>query len=444
MSTLRHEAANEALAWAPFDQGGDLLGDEREALAQHVDGCEPCQDDEAALARFLGAWERVVGEDRGADPSPNLALVWERVQGELLSKGEGSFAKGSFSKDSFSKEWDAAPGPESRDASSSAPGGGIEVRRVGSERSPSTCAFCHGYLAQRGRVLCRSCGAPHHLGCFRAHGRCSTMGCEQTRFQRPTLVTDERPALEPAEWRLSLAIRTLAMAASLLICLSAGALAWQAASRAIDDDQTQRGLAALDVGISRINAGFSNVRANLGEQSERDPIEPEEQKRHEKIADARNLVLRRTLIEVSRRTEVVATALVYGRQDGTHSMLMARVGQGAPSGVTFVKQRSLHEVSLPDGSFARADVGRLSDYRYYLTPSSVLRVQAPLREADQVLEEGRVELWVFLDRGSAILAKERSFHLVAFLTLAACCLVLGLFSWWCVRQRARVRRAGGR
>jgi len=423
VSSLQHEAANGALTWAPFDRGGDLLGDEHAALGQHVDGCERCQEDEAALARFLGAWERVVAEERAsADAAPNLSLVWERVQGELVTK---------------------KPAPEpSAPTPDATPGGGIEVRRLGSERSPSTCAFCHGYLAQRGRVLCRSCGAPHHLGCFRAHGRCSTMGCEQTRFERPKPEVEETP-LRPAEWRLSLVTRALAAAASLLICLSAGALAWQEASRAIEDDQAQRALSALDVGLQRVNAGFANVRTNLGEVDTPDSLEPEVQERIEKIADARNLVLRRTLIEVTRRTEVVAAALAYQGKDGAPALLLARVGQGAPAGITYVSHRSLHEVTLPDGGFARADVGRLGDYQGYLSPSTVLRARAPLRPADQVLGAGEVELWVFLDRGSVILAKERTFHLVAFLTLAACCLVLGVFSWWCVRQRARVRRAGG-
>lgn len=426
MSSLQHEAANEALAWAPFDRHGDLLSEERAALRQHVDGCERCQEDEAGLARFLGAWERVVAEDRG-EPGPNLDLVWERVQGELAAKEKPALEKPAREEPAPSVEL----------------GAGIEVRRLGDERTPSTCAFCHGYLAQRGRVLCRSCGAPHHLGCFRAHGRCSTMGCAQTRFERPKEV-EEAPALRPAEWRLSLALRSLAAAASLLICLSAGALAWQGALHEIEDDHAQRALSVLDLGLQRVSSGFANVRTSLGEPGPADSVEPEVQARSEKIADERDLVLRRTLIELTRRTEVVAAALAYqGDNDGAPTLLMARVGQGAPSGIAYVRQRSLHEVSLPDGSFARADVGRLGDYRHYLIPSSVLRVRAPLRPADQVLEQGEVELWVFLDRGSLILARERTFHLVAFLTLAACCLVLGVFSWWCVRQRARVRRTRG-
>ena len=473
MSPLPHEAANAALTWAPFDQGGDLLASERTALARHVDGCEGCQADEAGLARFLGAWERVVSEDRagtGAAGAPDVGLVWERVQGELAAKELGK-QLGRDPGRNPGKDPGRGPGknpgknpgrdpgrnpgrnpgkgaraeePSLDGGAGSQAGAGLEVRRLGSERSPSTCSFCHGYLAQRGRVLCRSCGAPHHLGCFRAHGRCSTLGCEQTRFARPQPEVEPARPLRPAEWRLSLVIRALAAAASLLICVSAGALAWERAARAIEDDQTQRALSVLDVGLSSVSAGYANVRASLGDPSAGEVVDPEAQERDAKIAEARNLVLRRTLLELTRRTEVVAAALALQRRDGRSVLLEARVGQGAPAGLSYSAQRSLHEVGLPGGGVARADVGRLGDFRGRLTASAVLRVRAPLREADQVLDEGEVELWVCLDRGLVVLAKERTFHLVAFLTLVACCLVLGVFSWWCVRQRARVRRAAER
>ena len=48
-----------------------------------------------------------------------------------------------------------------------------------------SCSYCRGGLTRSAGVYCASCLAPHHPECFAEHGRCSVMGCAESRVVRP-------------------------------------------------------------------------------------------------------------------------------------------------------------------------------------------------------------------------------------------------------------------
>ncbi|MDF1660238.1 MAG: tetratricopeptide repeat protein [Planctomycetota bacterium] len=48
-----------------------------------------------------------------------------------------------------------------------------------------SCSYCHDSLARGEARYCASCLAPHHSDCFRSHGHCSAMGCEETLTVKP-------------------------------------------------------------------------------------------------------------------------------------------------------------------------------------------------------------------------------------------------------------------
>lgn len=48
-----------------------------------------------------------------------------------------------------------------------------------------SCSYCRGGMTRRAAVYCASCLAPHHPECFAEYGRCSVMGCSETRIVRP-------------------------------------------------------------------------------------------------------------------------------------------------------------------------------------------------------------------------------------------------------------------
>lgn len=57
----------------------------------------------------------------------------------------------------------------------------MEKDAVRAERSPTRCPFCRDELDAKATddlVACAACGARHHAGCHRAHGRCAT--CDAT------------------------------------------------------------------------------------------------------------------------------------------------------------------------------------------------------------------------------------------------------------------------
>ncbi len=73
------------------------------------------------------------------------------------------------------------------------------------------CSFCHDSVARAEACYCASCLAPHHEECFRTHGRCSAMGCEETQTVRPRL-EEPRPVATPRRFgRYGLGVALVAL-----------------------------------------------------------------------------------------------------------------------------------------------------------------------------------------------------------------------------------------
>ncbi len=84
-------------------------------------------------------------------------------------------------------------------------------------RASLRCSYCHGELARGASAYCASCLAPHHSDCFREYGRCSALGCGETRLVPPEAAVEAaQPQVvslrrAPPYW---VAVATLAVAAS--------------------------------------------------------------------------------------------------------------------------------------------------------------------------------------------------------------------------------------
>lgn len=130
-----------------------LEEDEAAIVSKHLSGCSSCTESARALER---AYEPL-REGSAVAPPPGL---WEKVAGRL-----------------------DAPAPAGETAPAEAPARELSIALV--------CCFCKGAIERADATYCASCLAPHHGDCFRAHGRCSAFGCEETRTVRPRL--------EPAE-----------------------------------------------------------------------------------------------------------------------------------------------------------------------------------------------------------------------------------------------------
>lgn len=62
----------------------------------------------------------------------------------------------------------------------------MEKDAVRAERSPTRCPYCRDELDSKSTddlVACAACGARHHAGCHRTHGRCAT--CDATELLIP-------------------------------------------------------------------------------------------------------------------------------------------------------------------------------------------------------------------------------------------------------------------
>lgn len=65
-----------------------------------------------------------------------------------------------------------------------------------------SCTYCKGELERAESVFCGSCLAPHHPACFEEYGRCSNLGCAETRTVKPLETPGRRfpmPALQAKE-----------------------------------------------------------------------------------------------------------------------------------------------------------------------------------------------------------------------------------------------------
>lgn len=141
-----------------------LAPDEARALREHLVTCEPCRAQAEACARAYAAWTAATE----ADMRPLSPTLRERVLAAHLEAGG------------------KPPAPTADPVDPAA----VEAvrRKVG-----LACSFCRDRLARPDVVYCAECLAPHHLECFRAHGRCCLPGCETTRFVRPQEAEDAAP-----------------------------------------------------------------------------------------------------------------------------------------------------------------------------------------------------------------------------------------------------------
>lgn len=57
-----------------------------------------------------------------------------------------------------------------------------------------SCSYCHDSLDRSEASFCGSCLAPHHSDCFRLHGRCTTLGCDEVRTVQA--LGQERPVVK--------------------------------------------------------------------------------------------------------------------------------------------------------------------------------------------------------------------------------------------------------
>ncbi|MGE0711985.1 MAG: zf-HC2 domain-containing protein [Planctomycetota bacterium] len=136
------------------------------------------------------------------------------------------------------------------------------------------CSYCRGAMTRVMAVYCASCLAPHHRECFAEHGRCSVMGCGETKVVRPADLPAP-PAPAPAPLAPPLPARRGAAAWVLLGLVCAGAGAGAALSLRErgpaelvprqSHDRSAPGDALFQVDVSQATLG--EVVARLAEES---------------------------------------------------------------------------------------------------------------------------------------------------------------------------------
>jgi hypothetical protein len=152
----------------PYRALACLEADEQSALEQHLGSCERCSRE----ARTQDELMTLLSEPPPGEP--RLDRLWERVETGVSR--------------------DVAPPPSAEPPL-------VSIALV--------CAFCRDVLARADARYCASCLAPHHEECFKAHGRCSAYGCDETRTVRPA--GDALPVARPRRGRLLLALPLLAL-----------------------------------------------------------------------------------------------------------------------------------------------------------------------------------------------------------------------------------------
>jgi hypothetical protein len=142
-------SCSEIRSLLPLRPLGALEDDEEKLVAQHTTTCGPCRREleelEAALAVVAEPVAAVHGPRQGAREE-----IWTKIGREL----------------------DAHPEP-----AADAPRVELSIALV--------CSFCKGVLSRREACYCASCLAPHHDEYWTLHGRCSALGCDETRTVRP-------------------------------------------------------------------------------------------------------------------------------------------------------------------------------------------------------------------------------------------------------------------
>lgn len=177
-----------------------LEEDEESFVSGHLEGCLVCR--ERALAHD-GAVDDLAAALAGPEHEPRAeqnTRVWAKVEAALAAGP--ALGKGAL----------AAPAP-------AVPELAISL----------ACAYCHDGLARAEACYCASCLAPHHEECFRAHGRCSAIGCEETLTVRPAglapvVVLEGKKAAPPSRLRRLLGTGLVAVVASSAAALATNGL----------------------------------------------------------------------------------------------------------------------------------------------------------------------------------------------------------------------------
>jgi hypothetical protein len=133
--------ARTLLPAAPLEA---LDRDEQAFLTEHLASCETCRERSRVFAGAFAAVPRFA-----AGPAPAADPLWDRICQAIDVPAETAGP--------------AAPV--------------VTIALV--------CCFCRDGVARAEAAYCASCLAPHHTECFKAHGRCSAFGCEETRTVRP-------------------------------------------------------------------------------------------------------------------------------------------------------------------------------------------------------------------------------------------------------------------
>lgn len=130
---------------------------EQQVIQEHRGACPRCSEVSAELAEVMTALKA---------PLPTVELdrqsSWDRLTARIDLAGERA----------------------------------EESRSIAIEISLS-CRYCHDGLNREEACYCASCLAPHHIDCFRTHGRCTALGCDETFTVSP----DQRFAPPPRKRR---------------------------------------------------------------------------------------------------------------------------------------------------------------------------------------------------------------------------------------------------
>jgi hypothetical protein len=146
----------EALSLLPARPLEALEADEEAFVAEHLAACASCRARSEATFEAFAALRGPKAEAAPGRPDP----LWEKIRSEL-----------------------------DRPPEAVEPAKGVQVTIA------LVCCFCHDGVARTEATYCASCLAPHHAECFRAHGRCSAFGCDETRTVRPGIEPPRRRRL---------------------------------------------------------------------------------------------------------------------------------------------------------------------------------------------------------------------------------------------------------
>ena len=207
----------QAISQAELLPLGLLEPGERAELEAHLGACAACR----AASRALGAaWGAHLDEVERVTAAPIGAAARERAL--LAAVGAAAATEEGDVVGSTTKKQVVAPGPV------------VDPQRVEAvgKKIALGCSYCHARAEREEVVFCAACLAPHHAECFRAHGRCSLPGCEETGTVRPARLG---PVARGGKRRALLSILgTMSVAAAI-----SGVAAWRRNEAARQDRKLQ-------------------------------------------------------------------------------------------------------------------------------------------------------------------------------------------------------------